>query len=205
MRHRNIRLTLGLKEGHRNALLSNMSTSLILNKRIRTTEAKAKALTRFIEKIITKARENNLNSWRSVARYIRDKEALRRLFNEIAPKYDSREGGYTRIILLGNRLGDGARMALIELVGFEEEILEKEQKEKKEKCERRKKRREEREKERRVREEETTEEGEVEEEEKKPARKTKEKEVVPKESKPEEKKRRFFLFRRKKDKDPMKG
>jgi len=217
MRHRNLRYTLGLKEGHRNALLSNLSVSLIINKRIRTTEAKAKALSRFIEKMITKAKESDLSSWRNVARYIRDKEALKKLFNEVAPKYDGRNGGYTRTILLGNRLGDGARLAIIELVGFEEEILEKERKEKKEKVERRKKRIEEREKERKEREEEeAAEEGEVEEEEEKPERKVKkekpekkakEKEIKerPKAKETGEKKRRFFLFRRKKDRDPMEG
>jgi len=216
MRHRNLRYTLGLKEGHRNALLSNLSVSLIINKRIRTTEAKAKALSRFIEKVITKAKDSNLSSWRNVARYIRDKEALKRLFNEVAPKYDGRGGGYTRTILLGNRLGDGARMAIVELVGFEEEILEREKKEKKEKVARRKKRREEREREMKKEreEEEAAEEGEVEEEEEKPERKVKEKKPEKKakekkqKEKPElkekeEKKRRFFLFRRKKDRDPM--
>ncbi len=112
---------------HRSAMLANMACSLIEHKRIQTTTAKAKALKRFVEPIITKAKaenndnvERNTHNRRIVFSYLRNKEAVSQLFAEVAEKVADRPGGYTRIIKLGNRLGDNAEMALIELVDFNE-------------------------------------------------------------------------------------
>ena len=112
---------------HRSAMLANMACSLIEHKRIQTTTAKAKALKRFVEPIITKAKaenndnvERNTHNRRIVFSYLRNKEAVSQLFAEVAEKVADRPGGYTRIIKLGNRLGDNADMALIELVDFNE-------------------------------------------------------------------------------------
>lgn len=112
---------------HRSAMLANMACSLIEHKRIQTTTAKAKALKRYVEPIITKAKaenndnvERNTHNRRIVFSYLRNKEAVSQLFAEVAEKVADRPGGYTRIIKLGNRLGDNADMALIELVDFNE-------------------------------------------------------------------------------------
>jgi large subunit ribosomal protein L17 len=112
---------------HRSSMLANMACSLIEHKRIQTTTAKAKALKRFVEPIITKAKaenndnvERNTHNRRIVFSYLRNKEAVSQLFAEVAEKVADRPGGYTRIIKLGNRLGDNADMALIELVDFNE-------------------------------------------------------------------------------------
>lgn len=112
---------------HRSSMLANMACSLIEHKRIQTTTAKAKALKRYVEPIITKAKpENNENTERNthnrriVFSYLRSKEAVTQLFSEVAEKVADRPGGYTRIVKLGNRLGDNADMALIELVDFNE-------------------------------------------------------------------------------------
>jgi large subunit ribosomal protein L17 len=112
---------------HRSAMLANMACSLIEHKRIQTTTAKSKALKRFVEPIITKAKaenndnvERNTHNRRIVFSYLRNKEAVSQLFAEVAEKVADRPGGYTRIIKLGNRLGDNADMALIELVDFNE-------------------------------------------------------------------------------------
>lgn len=112
---------------HRSAMLANMACSLIEHKRIQTTTAKAKALKRFVEPIITKAKaenndnvERNTHNRRIVFSYLRNKEAVSQLFAEVAEKVADRPGGYTRIVKLGNRLGDNADMALIELVDFNE-------------------------------------------------------------------------------------
>lgn len=112
---------------HRSAMLANMACSLIEHKRIQTTTAKAKALKRFVEPIITKAKaenndnvERNTHNRRIVFSYLRNKEAVTQLFAEVAEKVADRPGGYTRIIKLGNRSGDNADMALIELVDFNE-------------------------------------------------------------------------------------
>ncbi|MEK9750526.1 MAG: 50S ribosomal protein L17 [Flavobacteriaceae bacterium] len=112
---------------HRSAMLANMACSLIEHKRIQTTTAKAKALKRFVEPIITKAKaenndnvERNTHNRRIVFSYLRNKEAVSQLFAEVAEKVADRPGGYTRIIKLGNRSGDNADMALIELVDFNE-------------------------------------------------------------------------------------
>lgn len=109
---------------HRKALLMNQAKSLILHKRIITTVAKAKALRKFVEPIITRAKQDSTHARRIVFSYFQDKEPVKLLFNEVAPKIGDRPGGYTRIIRMGNRFGDNAEMCLIELVDYND-YLEK--------------------------------------------------------------------------------
>ena len=123
MRHNKAINHLGRKSGHRKALLANMATSLILNKRIETTVAKAKALKMYVEPLITKSKEDSTHSRRVVFSYLKNKEAVTELFRTVAPKVADRPGGYTRVLKTGFRLGDGADMALIELVDFNEAAL----------------------------------------------------------------------------------
>ena len=123
MRHNKAINHLGRKSGHRKALLANMATSLILNKRIQTTVAKAKALKMYVEPLITKAKEDTTHSRRVVFSYLKNKEAVTELFRTVAPKIADRPGGYTRVLKTGFRQGDGADMALIELVDFNEAAL----------------------------------------------------------------------------------
>lgn len=120
MRHGKKFNHLGRKSAHRKSMLANMSCSLIEHKRINTTVAKAKALRQFIEPLLTKSKLDNTHNRRLVFSKIRDKYAVNELFREISPKIADRPGGYTRIIKLGNRLGDNADMALIELVDYNE-------------------------------------------------------------------------------------
>ena len=123
MRHNKAINHLGRKSGHRKALLANMATSLILNKRIQTTVAKAKALKMYVEPLITKSKEDSTHSRRVVFSYLKNKEAVTELFRTVAPKIADRPGGYTRVLKTGFRQGDGADMALIELVDFNEAAL----------------------------------------------------------------------------------
>ena len=123
MRHNKAINHLGRKSGHRKALLANMATSLILHKRIETTVAKAKALQVYIEPLITKSKEDSTHSRRVVFSYLKNKEAVTELFRTVAPKIAERPGGYTRVLKTGFRQGDGADMALIELVDFNEAAL----------------------------------------------------------------------------------
>lgn len=123
MRHNKAINHLGRKSGHRKALLANMATSLILHKRIVTTVAKAKALQVYIEPLITKSKDDSTHSRRIVFSYLKNKEAVTELFRTIAPKIADRPGGYTRVLKTGFRLGDGADMALIEFVDFNEAAL----------------------------------------------------------------------------------
>ncbi len=118
MRHGNKNNALGRKKAHRDSMLSNMACSLIEHKRIETTLAKAKALRIFVEPLITKSKEDSTHSRRTVFSYLRSKEATAALFRDVAPKVADRPGGYTRIIKLGNRLGDAAELAMIEMVDF---------------------------------------------------------------------------------------
>lgn len=120
MRHGKKFNHLGRKTAHRKAMLSNMGCSLIEHKRITTTVAKAKALRLFIEPILTKSKTDSTHNRRTAFRYLRDKYAVTELFREVAPKIAERNGGYTRIIRTGKRLGDNAEMCLIELVDFNE-------------------------------------------------------------------------------------
>lgn len=120
MRHGKKINHLGRKTAHRKSMLANMACSLIEHKRINTTVAKAKALKQFVEPLVTKSKEDTTHNRRLVFSKLRQKEAISELFREVAPKVGDRPGGYTRIIKLGNRLGDNADMAMIELVDFNE-------------------------------------------------------------------------------------
>ena len=123
MRHNKAINHLGRKSGHRKALLANMASSLILQKRITTTVAKAKALKSYVEPLITKSKEDSTHSRRVVFSYLKNKEAVSELFRTVAPKVADRPGGYTRVLHTGFRQGDAAEMALIELVDFNEAAL----------------------------------------------------------------------------------
>ena len=123
MRHGNKVNHLGRKSDHRKAMLSNMANSLIEHKRINTTVAKAKALRGFVEPLITKSKNDSTHSRRTVFSYLKNKDAVSVLFRDIAPKVATRNGGYTRIIRTGYRLGDNAEMCMIELVDFNELLL----------------------------------------------------------------------------------
>ena len=120
MRHGKKVNHLGRKTAHRKSMLANMACSLIEHKRINTTVAKAKALKGFVEPLITKSKEDTTHNRRIVFSRLRQKEAVTELFKDVAVKVGDRPGGYTRIIKLGNRLGDNADMAMIELVDYNE-------------------------------------------------------------------------------------
>lgn len=120
MRHGKKFNHLGRTAPHRKAMLSNMACSLIEHKRINTTVAKAKALRVYVEPLLTKAKEDTTHNRRTVFAYLQSKEAVTELFRTVAPKISERNGGYTRIIKTGFRVGDAADMALIELVDFNE-------------------------------------------------------------------------------------
>ena len=116
MRHGKKIAKLGRTASHRKAMLSNMMTSLFANERITTTQIRAKALRRTAEKVITFAKKGDLHARRQVLRVIADKQIVSKLFDELGPRYKSRNGGYTRVVKLGPRRGDGAFMSIIELV-----------------------------------------------------------------------------------------
>ncbi|MGV8812966.1 MAG: 50S ribosomal protein L17 [Gelidibacter sp.] len=120
MRHGKKFNHLSRKTAHRKSMLANMACSLIEHKRINTTVAKAKALQQFVEPMITKSKEDTTHNRRIVYSRLRQKEVVAELFRDVAPKVGDRPGGYTRIIKLGNRLGDNADMAMIELVDYNE-------------------------------------------------------------------------------------
>lgn len=120
MRHGKKVNHLSRTDSHRRAMLANMASSLILHKRITTTLAKAKALRVYVEPIITKSKDDTTHSRRTVFSYLQNKEVVSILFRDIAAKVANRPGGYTRILKMGNRLGDNASMALIELVDYNE-------------------------------------------------------------------------------------
>ena len=122
MRHNKKFNHLGRTASHRNAMLTNMACTLIKHKRITTTVAKAKALKKFVEPLITKSKEDTTNSRRVVFSNLQDKIAVTELFKEISVKIADRPGGYTRIIKTGNRLGDNAEMCFIELVDYNENM-----------------------------------------------------------------------------------
>ena len=122
MRHNKKFNHLSRTASHRSAMLSNMACSLIKHKRITTTVAKAKALKQYVEPLITKSKNDTTNSRRVVFRNLQDKAAINELFQEISVKVADRPGGYTRIIKLGNRLGDNAEMCFIELVDYNENL-----------------------------------------------------------------------------------
>ena len=120
MRHNKKFNHLGRTASHRSSMLANMAISLIMHKRITTTVAKAKALKKYVEPLITKAKEDTTNSRRVVFSYLQNKDAIKELFGEVSQKVGDRPGGYTRIIKLGTRQGDAAQICFIELVDFDE-------------------------------------------------------------------------------------
>ena len=120
MRHRKKVIKLGRKTAHRKAMLANMASSLIEHKRINTTLTKAKALKVYIEPLVTKSKTDDTHNRRICFSKLRNKVAVKTLFDEVAKKIDNRQGGYTRIIKLGNRMGDNASMAMIEFVDYNE-------------------------------------------------------------------------------------
>ena len=122
MRHNKKFNHLGRTASHRDAMLANMAISLIMHKRITTTLAKAKALKKYVEPLITRSKEDTTNSRRVVFRYLQNKFAIKELFGEVAAKVANRPGGYTRVIKLGTRQGDAADIAFIELVDFDENM-----------------------------------------------------------------------------------
>jgi large subunit ribosomal protein L17 len=123
MRHNRVINHLGRTSSHRKAMLSNMATSLIIHKRITTTTAKAKALRTYVEPLITKSKEDSTHSRRVVFSYLKDKTAVAELFREVSPKVAERPGGYTRILKIGNRIGDNADMCIVELVDYNQAML----------------------------------------------------------------------------------
>jgi large subunit ribosomal protein L17 len=123
MRHGKKINHLGRTAPHRKAMLSNMAASLILNKRISTTIAKAKELRKYVEPLLTKLKNDTTHSRRIVFSYLKNKDSVKTLFGEVAEKISARPGGYTRIIRLGNRQGDNAEVCIIELVDFNETML----------------------------------------------------------------------------------
>ena len=114
---------LGRTAAHRKAMLSNMAASLILHKRLSTTVAKAKALRKYVEPLLTKSKNDTTHSRRTVFAYLQEKEAVKELFDEVSAKIANRPGGYTRILKTGLRLGDNAEMCVIELVDYNEDML----------------------------------------------------------------------------------
>lgn len=124
MRHNKKLNHLSRTSAHRKAMLANMAASLILHKRIKTTTAKAKALRVYIEPLLTRAKLDNTHNRRVVFKYLQNKYAVAELFREVSQKIANREGGYTRVLKIGARLGDNAQMAIIELVDYNESLLE---------------------------------------------------------------------------------
>lgn len=125
MRHKNVNTKLGREKGPRNSLFRATATNLLNHESIRTTLAKAKATRSYIEKMITKAKNGTLADVRNVSKEIHDKEIVGKLFNDIAKRYEKRNGGYTRIIKTGPRPNDGAEMAIFELVDKKERVSPK--------------------------------------------------------------------------------
>ena len=123
MRHNKKFNHLSRQKAHRDAMLANMAISLIMHKRINTTTAKAKALRKYVEPLLTKSKDDSTNARRVVFSYLQNKEAVTELFREISTKIANRPGGYTRIIKTGFRLDDAAEMCFIELVDYNEDML----------------------------------------------------------------------------------
>lgn len=141
MRHNKNFNHLGRKKAHRDALLANMTIALIMRKRIFTTLAKAKALRMYAEPLINRSKDDSMANRRLVFSYLQNKEAVTELFREVAQKVAERNGGYTRILKTGNRLGDNAKMCFIELVDYNENMLKSAKSDKKEGRTRRSRRR----------------------------------------------------------------
>ncbi len=128
MRHRNGGFKLGRNTSHRRAMLRNLVTSIILNDRVETTITKCKASRPIVEKMITLGKKGDVHSRRQAHSYLMTDEAVARLFTTVSPRYSTRPGGYLRIVRIGARKGDAAEMAVIELLGAEQELSEKAQK-----------------------------------------------------------------------------
>ncbi len=130
MRHAKRGRKLGRTKSHREAMLANMAASLFKHKQIRTTDAKAKEARKVVEKLITLGKRGDLNARRQALKILPTKDDVNNLFHEIAPQYDDRNGGYTRIIKLGRRQGDAAQISILELVEFQRELKPKKTEEK---------------------------------------------------------------------------
>ena len=128
MRHRNAGFKLGRNTSHRRALLRNLVTSVIVEDRVETTVAKAKAVRPHVEKMITLGKKGDVHARRQALSFLRTDEAVARLFDTVAPRYGDRNGGYLRIVRTGFQKGDGAEKAFIELLGAEKQLDEKRQK-----------------------------------------------------------------------------
>ena len=139
MRHRNAGFKLGRNTSHRNALLRNLVTSVIVEDRVETTVAKAKAVRPHVEKMITLGKKGDVHARRQALSFLRTDDAVKRLFDTVAPRYGDRQGGYLRIVRTGFQKGDGAEKAFIELLGAEKQLDEKRQKRADIKAEKRKK------------------------------------------------------------------
>ncbi len=130
MRHRKAVVKLGRTAAHRKATLANLAAALFIRKHIKTTEAKAKATRQVAERLITLAKNDTMHARRLAFKRLNQKTVVKALFEDIAPQFKDSPGGYTRVIKLGQRQGDGARMAVIELVGFETAVKKKKEKDK---------------------------------------------------------------------------
>ena len=139
MRHRNAGFKLGRNTSHRNALLRNLVTSVIVEDRVETTVAKAKAVRPHVEKMITLGKKGDVHARRQALSFLRTDDAVKRLFDTVAPRYGDRQGGYLRIVRTGFQKGDGAEKAFIELLGAEQQLDEKRQKRAEVRAEKRKK------------------------------------------------------------------
>lgn len=131
MRHRKRVRKLGRTASHRRATLRNMASALINHHQIKTTLVKAKAARSYVEKLITTSKKDTVHARRQAFKFLQNRTLVKKLFDEIAPTFSDRNGGYTRIVKLGSRTGDGAEMAILQLVGFEQLILDEQEKQKK--------------------------------------------------------------------------
>lgn len=131
MRHRKKVKKIGRTPDHRQSTLRNLASGLIEHHQIRTTLVKAKALQQYVERLITYAKENTVHSRRLVFKFLQNRALVKKLFDEIVEKFEGRNGGYTRVVKLGQRRGDGAMMSIVQLVGFEQLIMEEEAEKKK--------------------------------------------------------------------------
>lgn len=136
MRHRRKVRKLGRTASHRRATLRNMATALINHHQIKTTLGKAKAARSYVEKLISTGKKDSVHARRQAFKLLQNRTLVRKLFDEIAPSFSDRNGGYTRVVKLGPRIGDGAEMAVLQLVGFEQLIIDEQEKQKQKRKER---------------------------------------------------------------------
>ncbi len=138
MRHCKLKYKIGVDPGHRKAILRNLARSLVDHERIVTTQTRAKAVRRMVERLITWGKKGDLHARRQALKVIPQKKLVAKLFNELAPRFKDRNGGYTRILKLGPRRGDAASLVLMEWVGYEDRFKVAEEEEKKQKKKKRK-------------------------------------------------------------------